>query len=148
MGCSYSVKIEGWVSYEESLHEELRSFVEKRHPRFVNDLFYQSIDFSLEEYARNGATVETLEGVLRIVFGGRKGQFDFKSEMDENLFTDEMETKIDYNADFTAHYSWCRVVKWAFEIVAKHMTDCGHLNCDSETGWHIDDGEIPLGKAA
>lgn len=147
MGCSYSVKIEGWVSNEEALYKELRQFVEKSHPRFAEDLFYQSIDFSLEEYAENGATVDSLEGVLRIVFGGRKGQYCFNSDVDENLFTDELETEISFNSDFTATYSWCRVIKWAFEIIASHMETCRHLNSESDTGWTIEDGEVK-GRAA
>lgn len=144
MGCNYSVKIEGWVSNEEALCKELRQFVEQKHPQFKDDLFYQDVDFSLDEYAKDGATVNDLEGLVRIVFGGWKGQFDFKSDVDENLFTDEMETKISFNSDFTASYSWCRVIKWGMEIIAKHMTDCKHMNCDSETGWRIEDGEIKI----
>ncbi len=145
MGCNYSVKIEGWVSNEEALYKELRDFVEQKHPQFKDDLFYQQVDFSLDEYAKDGATVNDLEGIVRIVFGGWKGQYLFKRDVDENLFTDELETKISFNSDFTASYSWCRVIKWGMEIIAKHMTDCEHLNCDSETGWRIEDGEIKIG---
>lgn len=138
MGDCYTVRIDGKVSNEVELYKELRDFVEKKHPKFVDDLFYQTVDFSLKDYEEDGATVKDIRGVMRIIFGGWHYQYAFVDC--KGIFC--------YESDFNATYSWCRVIKWAMEIIAKHMTECKHLNCEDGSGWSVKDGELKIGEAA
>lgn len=138
MGDCYTVRVEGQIFNEVELYKELRDFVEKKHPKFVDDLFYQSIDFSLKDYEKQGATVNNLRGIMRILFGGYRHQYAFSFA----------KGRMRYNSDFKATYSWCRVIKWGMKIIAKYMTECKHLNCEDGSGWSVKDGEIKIGEAA
>lgn len=94
-------------------------------------------NFSLEEYAKDGINVETLDGLVSVMLAGWKNQRVTKESLEKGFHK--------YWNEFNASYGWLRVMESWFFSIGPTLEDGSEFQVDAENEhllWTVEDGEV------
>lgn len=129
MGQTYSVYLKLKVKNQDAAVKALQQKIAKGEEEHTN--------YSLEHYKEIGITPDTLEGLLKIIFGGWKGILE-KKENRWNVKLEKLEPFNDgfdhYSADFDCCYGWENVMMRAFDALAPALEDNSQIDIYPDSG--------------
>lgn len=128
MGQCYSVTLHIKCKDEEGAANALRNKIARAKE--------EHILYSLDAFAKRGATTETLEGMIRI----------FLADWKCNSFRKKAKDGFDhYTNDFSASYGWERVMEEMFEEMYPFLEDGSYIYIEPDSGYdemRVDNGKL------
>lgn len=124
MGAVYSVYFKYKVRGQKKAYDAVKAFMDK------GKVGRTKVHYNLEGFAKEGVNVNTLQGLLKVVFAGWKcNQFKRTSKDGWNKIEN----------DFTARYSWEWVMVEVLKVLAPYLADGSILKITSDDLTEEDD---------